>query len=1021
MRQKMRAYKRGESVYRSRPDDPNAVCLTSGSFPVKGDGISDDTAALQLAINTVKDSSNYGIVFIPEGTYRISRTIYIPRAVRLIGYGKNRPLLVLGKNTPGYQEADPLDKGQANYMLWFTDSVPGPDEPVKDANAGTFYSALSNINLKISEGNPCAVALRTHFAQHCFISHADIDIGEGKAGIFDVGNEIEDVCFYGGKYGIYTTKTSAGWPFLMIDTYFEGQKKAAVLSREAGLTVIRMEAREVPLVVDTERGFVEKLYMEDCRFENIGGPAIRIRYENNAGNQLTLRNIQCRNVPKLACFVQSGRSVNGIGDIYRVNTLLHGYQMDDPGSRAETKTVLDMEPMDSFPTGARTDLLTLPPVKSWVSVKSAGARGDGETDDTRAIQEAIDKYPAVYMPLGLYRVSGTIRLKADTVLIGLHPIGTRLLLRDNEEAFGGFGGPKALLETSKGGRNIVAGIGLDAGGRNPRVVACKWMAGADSYMNDVKLVGGHGGMSPENGRIPVYNETRTADADPDRKWDSQYWSLWVTDGGGGVFKDIWSASPYASAGLYVSDTSTPGCIYAMSIEHHVRSEAIFKNASNWKMYAFQMEEEAAESRNCQPLEIIRCRDMLFANLYFFRVIWVDNPYSDAIRTWDAEGIEFFNVYNYTQTKYTIDNTLHDINTGLLVRPWQIAAFRVSGDALCRTDVGGAEETREAGGTGMSPLSTPELLQGVPELQSDPSKPQPNLPKLQPNPQKLRSGFEFIDAVCRDSRGNIYFCDSRRKSIYRWSVETDSLDFITNIHYKPLSLACDTADNLIVVAEYFPPKGATINGQPEVYPKPTDAEGISYGVWYNTGSTVKLYAINPSLPEESMQVLEPVPMDDVPKVHKALYPANRWRDNNDYLAMTVRKLDQCYVAPDGVTIIPVNYDLIRASSLLEAFPGKPFFAVDEYYKRTVSFRVDERGRLSMPMVFKEKGEHSVAADSQGNVYIPDGEIYVYNPAGAPIGEIRLEDRPCCVILGGKDGRSLFVTARSSFYRINGLPW
>lgn len=975
----MHEYKRGISVYRDRPDDPNAVYLEPGEFPVRGDGISDDTAAIQQAINKVKDSFNYGIVFIPEGTYLISRTIHIPRAIRLIGYGKNRPLIVLAGNAPGYQEEDPLDKGRANYMFWFTDCVPGPDGQVKDANAGTFYSAISNIDLKISGGNPCAVALRTHFAQHSFVSHVDIHIGEGKAGIFDVGNEIEDVCFYGGKYGIYTTKTSPGWPFLMIDTYFEGQKNAAILSQEAGLAVIRMEARNVPMVVDTVSGFVEKLYMEDCLFENVNGPAIRIHYDDNTGSQLNLRNIYCRKVPKLVRLMRSGRSIDGSGETYRVNVLTHGYRMDDLEARPETKTVFDLAATESFPAGAMTDLPPLPSVKSWVSVKSSGAAGDGETDDTKAIQDAIDKYPVVYLPQGLYRVSGTIRLKAGTVLIGLHPIATRLVVKDNTEAFGGFGEPKALLEAPRGGCNIVSGIGLDTGGRNPRAVACKWMAGVGSYMNDVKFVGGHGGMSTEKSRVPVYNESRTADADPSRRWDSQYWSLWITDGGGGVFKDIWSASPYASAGLYVSDTSTPGRIYAMSLEHHVRSEAMFRNVCNWKMYAFQMEEESAESRHCQPLEMIRCKELCFTNLYIFRVIWVDNPYPDAIRTWDVKNIEFLNVINYTQTKYTMDNTLHDINTGLLARPWQMAGLRITGGEQGRKEAGYARKR----------------LQG---------------------PQKLRGGFEFIDAVCRDSRGNIYFCDSRSKSIYKWSVETDSLEFITNIHHKPLSLACDTRDNLLVAVEYFPPKDATIGGRPEVYPKPRDAEGISYGIWYNTGSTVKLYSIDPASPEKSMRILETVPMDDVHGIYKALYPANRWRDNNDYLDITVRKPDRCYVAPDGVTIVPVNYDLIRAGSLLEAFPGKPFYAVDEYYKRTVVFRVDENGCLSAPAVFKEKGEHSVAADSQGNVYIPDGEIYVYGADGGQIGLISLPERPDCVIMDGKDGRTLFVTARSSFYSI-----
>jgi len=71
----------------------------------------------------------------------------------------------------------------------------------------------------------------------------------------------------------------------------------------------------------------------------------------------------------------------------------------------------------------------------------------------------------------------TIKLKANTALIGLIPVGTQFMLADNTPAFSGFGAPKALLETSKGGNNIVTGIGLTTGFANYRAVACKWMAG----------------------------------------------------------------------------------------------------------------------------------------------------------------------------------------------------------------------------------------------------------------------------------------------------------------------------------------------------------------------------------------------------------------------------------------------------------------------------------------------------------------------------------------------------------------
>ena len=41
---------------------------------------------------------------------------------------------------------------------------------------------------------------------------------------------------------------------------------------------------------------------------------------------------------------------------------------------------------------------------------------------------------------------------------------------------------------------------------------------------------------------------------------------------GGTFADIWTPDTFAQAGLYISDTSTPGHVYELSAEHHVRTE-----------------------------------------------------------------------------------------------------------------------------------------------------------------------------------------------------------------------------------------------------------------------------------------------------------------------------------------------------------------------------------------------------------------------------------------------------------------
>ena len=1005
----------GRSIYTQKIDDPEAVYFTATP-----DASADCSDQLQTAINQLKKDKNFGILFIPEGIYAISRTIYIPAAIRLIGYGNHRPVFTLKKNSPGFQQENPDDKGKASYMFWFTSSIVEPGSPgstpgagnspgtggaprpgsppgpgmappqpvVHDAGAGTFYSALSNIDLRIEEGNPAAVALRTHFAQHSFISHCNIEIGKGKAGLFDVGNMIEDVKFFGGEYGIYTTKASPGWQFMMLDTYFEGQRRAAISTQEAGLTIVRMQVNNTPSVIQVVPNYWEKIYMENCRFENISGPALTLSDEGNANMQLNIRNLVCRNVPVLVRYPKADTLTKAPAPIYEVNRLIYGLQMEDLDKDAHFKTTYEAVPLKTLPSPIPSDIPELPAMKDWVNLRSAGAVGDGITDDTKAIQKAIDEHPVIYVPQGSYRITETLKLKANTVLIGLHPLATHFALAEDAPAFGGFGPPKALVEAPKEGTNILTGIGLYTAENNDRAVACKWMAGERSMINDVKFIGGHGTMRPgpklpwkweerqpaaqPGGQQGVQPAVRPSNNSSEQAWDTQYWSLWVTNTGGGIFKNIWSASTFATSGFYADNTATRGRIYALSVEHHVRNEVRFRNVANWNVYALQLEEESRESSECQPMEMEACRDMRFANLYTFRVIRVKVPYPYSIRTWDCSHVELLNIHNYSQIKYTTDNPLYDINTNIEVRPTELSRLFISG-------------------------TTPNLASATGPV------------------QLLAKGFEFAIGLCTDSKGNLYFAEQRMRRIYKWSATTHSLRLVADFPWEPLSLACDTKDNLLVVFRYNPQPGLLIDGRQESFQNPPDANGTSFSAWGNSGFATLVYSIDPDNPEATIRLLNKAPMASLTTVSKALYPSNRWRDFHDFNQVSLIRDSACWIAPDGTTILPICYDLARACALVEAFPGKPLYAVDEYDKRTVKFHVDAKGYLSDLNSFAEKGEFNSIPDHQGNVWIADGDIYGFDPNGQQQWLIRPPERPSTLAITAADDKTLYFTTRTALYR------
>ena len=100
-----------------------------------------------------EEGKELGILFIPEGKYKISKTIYIPAPCASSATARapgNHP----GQELPGLPGRSARDKGKAKYMFWFTGNMVEEGVQPRDAGAGTFYSAMSNIDLRIEDGNP---------------------------------------------------------------------------------------------------------------------------------------------------------------------------------------------------------------------------------------------------------------------------------------------------------------------------------------------------------------------------------------------------------------------------------------------------------------------------------------------------------------------------------------------------------------------------------------------------------------------------------------------------------------------------------------------------------------------------------------------------------------------------------------------------------------------------------------------------------------------------------------------------
>ena len=984
------AWAAGESVFPVAPDDPRAVTVKA-----KGDGRSDDSEVLQQAFDKARDVTGHGIVFLPAGTYRISRTLVVPQGVRVFGVGPKRPVILLAPNTPGFQQGVSTMIVFAGGDQYRVGDVPVPvptvvprDNVIRDANSGSFYSSMSNVDIEIGAGNPAAAGVRFRMAQHAFLSHMDFRLGSAFAGVYQAGNVIENVHFHGGRYGIVTEKTSPAWQFTLIDSSFDGQRDAAIREHEVDLTLVNVTIRDTPVGIEIDRGYGDSLWGKDVRFENVSKAGVLISNENNVFTQVGFENALASNSPVFARFRDSGRTVAGKGRAYKVSSFSYGLSVPDVGHTGTYATEATVEALPAMPAPRVPAIRDLPAMAQWINVKTLGVVGDGVADDTAAIQKAIDSQRILYFPAGFYKVTDRLTLRPDTVLIGLHPAITQLYIPDGNPRHAGLGTVLPILETPRGGDNILSGLGLFTGRINPRAAALLWRSGETGLVEDVKIMGG-GGTPTSDGKPLGSQSARSGDPVADGRWDAQYPSIWVTDGGGGTFANVWSPNTFAQAGFYVTDTSTPGHVYEMSVEHHARNEFVLDNVQNWEFLAPQTEQEVGDGPNAVSIEIRNSRNLLFANYHGYRVTRSYAPAESAVKLFNSSDIRFRNVHVNAESgyatcddegcgtflrasKYPFDNAIEDVTNKLFVREREFASL----------DIGAADRRIPAAAPGSAKV------------------------------EKLEDGFWSISGAAVDARGALYFIDRHFQRIHRWS-EGKGLEIVRDHALDPVNLAIDASGHVLVLSSLGPKAG--------------------------------VYSFDPAGPQDQFTIIQPTPVG-ARAAATTLLPVNWWnngefRDQLDHKTYAFTTLAEMfardagspkareYVSPDGSLSLPsfrvwqqgpidhVGWrwsDSLNANGLVGGRQGERLFVTNGSENITYSGRVGPGGALTDLKPFANRGGESVAVDAQGRVYVANGQVFVYDANGKETGRIDVPERPLQILFGGADRRTLFILTHHALY-------
>jgi Pectate lyase superfamily protein len=981
----LRSFTSAQSVYRQRPDDARAVDARPGVAGLHGDGLSDDADALQAAINHVEETTGEGIVFLAEGHYRLSHTIYLWSGIRLIGYGEQRPTLVLGDNTPGFEKGHGF-LGTGRYMLQFASRRPTAGGPVIDANEFTFYSGLSNVNFKIGDGNPSAIAVRFHVAQHSFISYADIQVGKGRAGIEDVGNQAHDITIRGGDYGILSVRTSPAWQFLLMDAHITGQRVAAIHTEEVGMTLVRVELADTPVALEISHGKTEQLYGRDLLLRNISRTAVVLGNVSQQHHQVTLEEIRCANVTHL---LEGGEGAAGWSPIsaparyFVERKLTLGQEIGNDGRESAVALRHSEQILRSRPLLAASDIPELPAVADWVNAKSLHAKGDGVSDDTASLQEAINAHRVLYLPSGLYRLSRTLHLRRDSVLVGLNPATTMLTVKERDPNFMGDGDAVPLLDTPRGGTEIVTGIAVATGDVAPRSAGLVWLGGPRSLIDDVNFPRGRGRIGGAMAQTLPSSPASFAEAAkavaPFR--GTQFPSLWIRDGGAGLIRDVWTANTMARAGWRVEGTATGGTAYQVSCEHHPKNEVQFADAAHWAIYALQTEEESPDGTEAVAVELDRAHDITFANLFDYRVSRSVLPKIAAVVSRNSGPVRLENMHNFSQTRLAFDNSVLDETSGVAVRTHDFTMFEIG----------------------------PQLRAGSP-------LPLPADFKADAKLEKVAGGFSNATGLTSNVEGSVFFTDAVNHRVYRWDRVTRQAVVLSQHIDAPQSASFVAPATLLIV-----------DNARRVFTLPADGKGPAV-------------MLPPQPQADDSTLLLPVGLhDDVATLERLVAGTGyvyaprsnmAWTGFSDHEPRTFYYAPGTKIAIEGAGA-PASSELPGprgvATSIgtwkpdLQAMQFAPFrvgdshLAASEDDDKVYRVRLVTSARLAFT-VFVARSGTSVVEDVAGNVYVAGAQVFVYDSSGHLSGTLEVPERPSSLAFGDPDHRTLYIGARSGLYAI-----
>ncbi|MCS6864225.1 MAG: SMP-30/gluconolactonase/LRE family protein [Gemmataceae bacterium] len=257
-------------------------------------------------------------------------------------------------------------------------------------------------------------------------------------------------------------------------------------------------------------------------------------------------------------------------------------------------------------------------------------------------------------------------------------------------------------------------------------------------------------------------------------------------------------------------------------------------------------------------------------------------------------------------------------------------------------------------------------------------------------KKLAGDFRFTEGPAPDADGNVYFTDQPNDRIWKWSTD-GKLSLFLEPSGRSNGLAFDKDGYLWACADE------------------------KNELWKIDVTTKKITVLVKDYDGKRLNGPNDVWVRDDGSAFftDPYYKRSYWKRGGPEQDQNAVYL----LRPEGRLSRAKAGELKQPNGLIGTPDGKTLYVADIGAHKTYQYDIDPDGTLKNRKLFCEQGSDGMTIDEHGNVYLTGQGVTIFAKTGEKIAHIDVPERwTANVCFGGKDKKTLFITASSGLYAI-----